>query len=345
MTKLHIQVNQTMQFYRGQQGGSAPQRLFLSGGASIMPYTAQFFAEKLNVPVEYFNPFRNVQIDPGVNLEELAQVAHSLGEVVGLSLRNLANCPVEMNLMPASTLRWRTFNEKKPYFVATVFSLVAVAFAVGFLFQKLAESKEDEIRGLEPQKLKLEVRFNNFDRAYRKMKAAQKEVEQITTLMEARYYWSDVLAALRRALIRAEDDIKKKLSAQRPGVEAGVWVEQMTFGAPPAQATVPGGYPGAPPSPSVYDGEGPGAPAVPAAGAETSPTNTLTLICRAVNLSNVDPSAATTIAYAVEGELKDTPCFDPNATALLGNVTADDVTRTITFGLTVGLTNMPNLNF
>src|SRR5712675_308102 len=29
MTRLHIQVNQTMQFYRGQQGGSAPQRLFL----------------------------------------------------------------------------------------------------------------------------------------------------------------------------------------------------------------------------------------------------------------------------------------------------------------------------
>src|SRR5262249_436636 len=130
MTKLHIQVNQTMQFFRGQQGGSAPQRLFLSGGASIMPYTAQFFAEKLNIPVEYFNPFRNVQIDPAVNLEELSRVAHSLGEVVGLGLRNLANCPVEMNLMPDSTLRWRAFNEKKPYFMATVYSLVLVAFAV-----------------------------------------------------------------------------------------------------------------------------------------------------------------------------------------------------------------------
>ena len=95
MTRLHIQVNQTMQFYRGQQGGSAPARLFLSGGASIMPYTAQFFAEKLNVPVEYFNPLRNVQIDAGINLEELARVAHSLGEVVGLGLRNLAHCPIE----------------------------------------------------------------------------------------------------------------------------------------------------------------------------------------------------------------------------------------------------------
>jgi type IV pilus assembly protein PilM len=71
MTRLHIQVNQTIQFYRGQQGGSPPTRLFLAGGGSIMPYTSQFFAEKLNVPVEYFNPFRNVQIDPSVNLEEL----------------------------------------------------------------------------------------------------------------------------------------------------------------------------------------------------------------------------------------------------------------------------------
>src|SRR5271156_2518648 len=73
MTRLHIQVNQTMQFYRGQQGGSAPQRLFLSGGASIMPYTANFFAEKLSVEVNYFNPFRSgVQYGPDVNLEELA---------------------------------------------------------------------------------------------------------------------------------------------------------------------------------------------------------------------------------------------------------------------------------
>src|SRR3989442_1066806 len=48
LTRLHIQVNQTIQFYRGQQGGSAPERLLLAGGASIMPYSAQFFSEKLN---------------------------------------------------------------------------------------------------------------------------------------------------------------------------------------------------------------------------------------------------------------------------------------------------------
>src|SRR5213594_2820370 len=78
MTRLHIQVNQTVQFYRGQQGGSPPDRLFLSGGATSMPYTAQFFSEKLNLPVEYFNPLRNLHIDPGLSREELAKVAYSL---------------------------------------------------------------------------------------------------------------------------------------------------------------------------------------------------------------------------------------------------------------------------
>ena len=70
-----------------------------------MPYTAQFFAEKLNLAVEYFNPFRNIQIDPAIDLEELAKVAHSFGEVVGLGLHNVAQCPVEMNLMPKSSLK------------------------------------------------------------------------------------------------------------------------------------------------------------------------------------------------------------------------------------------------
>src|SRR5258706_4057688 len=174
MTRLHIQVNQTLQFYRGQQGGSAPQRLFLSGGASAMPYTSQFFAEKLNISVDYFNPFRNVQIDPAINLEELARVAHSLGEVIGLGLRNLAHCPVELNLMPESTLKWQAFNQKKPYFIATVFSLVLGIAAIGFLFDRLANVKAQEYEKtkveIDPQQTKAEL----FKRCMGDLKKTQK---------------------------------------------------------------------------------------------------------------------------------------------------------------------------
>src|SRR5712664_2830063 len=201
MTRLHIQVNQTMQFYRGQQGGSAPQRLFLSGGASIMPYTAQFFAEKLNVPVEYFNPLRNVQIDPTINLEDLARVAHSFGEVIGLGLRNLAHCPVELNLMPESTLKWQAFNQKKPYLIATVFSLVAGVAAMGFLFDKLATVKNDQLTEIQPKLEEAKRKDQEFTRAYHTdLKKARQDSDQVVGWMQDRFYWADVLSELRNVL-------------------------------------------------------------------------------------------------------------------------------------------------
>jgi type IV pilus assembly protein PilM len=337
MTKLHIQVNQTIQFYRGQQGGAQPQRLFLSGGASIMPYTAQFFAEKLNIPVEYFNPLRNVQIDPAVNLEELARVAHSLGEVVGLGLRNLAHCPVEMNLMPESTLRWQAFNERKPYFMATIFSMVLVAFAVGYLYEKLAQAKEREIQDLEPKVTAMQAKSDSFNRVYSKFQATQKEAAQITEWMEDRYYWGDVLTQLRGALIRSEDDIKKKLSAQKPGVEAGIWIEQLSsdssLGSASAGPTFapPMGMPGMPAAAPTSNASG---------AAQPADGSVISLVCRAVNLTSVDPSANSEIAYAVENELKSsTNYFKPEGTQLTGQITPDDAGVTFSFGVTVTLQN------
>jgi type IV pilus assembly protein PilM len=346
MTKLHIQVNQTLQFYRGQQGGAAPQRLFLSGGASIMPYTAQFFAEKLNVPVEYFNPFRNVQISPDVNLEELSRVAHSLGEVVGLGLRNLATCPVEMNLMPESTLRWQAFNQKKPYLIATVVSMVLVTFAVGFLFAKLADNKKAEIDKLSPQADEASGKMDRFKQALGKRKAAMDSATQIATWMQQRYYWGDFLADLRAALIRSEDDIHKKLSAQKPGgVEVGIWIEQIIPPGAPGSGGPPGmpGMPGMPPMPDMRGVPPPnGTP--PNGTAPAGPnTNSITLVCRAVSLTGVDSSANPSIAYAVETEIKNSAMVDPQTTQLSPNISPDDPNGTFTF--TVNVTPKNPLTF
>src|SRR3989475_3448389 len=224
MTRLHIQVNQTLQFYRGQQGGSAPQRLFLAGGASIMPYTAQLFAEKLNLPVEYFNPFRNVQIDPSIDLEELAKVAHSFGEVVGLGLRNVAQCPVEMNLMPKSSLKRQQFNQKKPYFIATVFSLVAVVLAYGWFYAKIADIKRESLARIDEKVKPLKEKEAELQVEHDKLKKLNRESDQLTEWMEQRFFWPDVLTELRRLLMQAEANRKQVMA----GGENGGWVEKFT---------------------------------------------------------------------------------------------------------------------
>jgi type IV pilus assembly protein PilM len=372
MTRLHIQVNQTMQFYRGQQGGSAPQRLFLSGGASVMPYTAQFFAEKLNVPVEYFNPLRNVQLDPAINLEELARVAHSLGEVVGLGLRNLAHCPVELNLMPESTLRWQSFNQKKPYFIATVFSLVAVIAAMGLLFEKLAGVKNEVLEAVKKDVKPEQIKEVSFKKAYTDMKKTRAEADQMVGWMGDRYYWADVLTELRRVLIGVEQTTKEKLHT-----DAGVWIEQLMTTAPRPEGEATPGLE-ASPSPGArgptaadsasqeafrrrYGLEGRGmAPAVPAAAAEpaspdgaapgatsgrrkpkgdTNEIATLTITFRAVSLRNVSGQADADkgIAYTALQTLQDSPLFDREETRTEGDVSNDEQTGTFTFTLVARL--------
>ena len=222
MTRLHIQVNQTIQFYRGQQGGSAPQRLFLAGGASIMPYTAQFFAEKLNVAVEYFNPFRSVQIDPAINLEGLAKVAHSFGEVVGLGLRNMAQCPVELNLVPKSIRKRQQFEQKKPYFIAAVFSLVLVVFAYGWFYGQVAGIKQEALSDLSAKLTPLTAKAEELKKQEDQVKKTKEQIDQLSTWLEDRFAWGDILTETRRLLIETE----RKLT--RPGQEIGVWIE--TFG-------------------------------------------------------------------------------------------------------------------
>ncbi len=350
MTRLHIQVNQTMQFYRGQQGGSAPQRLFLSGGASLMPYTAQFFAEKLNVPVEYFNPFRNIQIDQGINLEELARVAHSLGEVVGLGLRNLAHCPVELNLMPESTLNWVQFNQKKPYFIATVFSLVLVVFASSYLFNKLGAVYREELTKLQREIEPLQRRAEIFKRHMMALKKSQLEADQFANWMQDRYYWADVLTEMHQVMISVEATTGTTLRTP-----TGVWIEKFisapltdeTAGAMsqyPQQQLPPSRLrdshrrdPSAPPSPS--DAPAPVAAPAAARGGSTNEVSIISITCRGVDLSASSgvPSANQNIAYAVETALKASPLFDDKETQLVGDNTPDPTTGTFTFGVTVKL--------
>jgi type IV pilus assembly protein PilM len=100
MTRLHAEVNRSINFYRSQQGGSPPSMALLTGCSSVIPHTDTFFREKLGVDVEYFNPFVNISVSPDVDIEVLEGQLHMLGEVSGLALRYSLACPVEINLLP-----------------------------------------------------------------------------------------------------------------------------------------------------------------------------------------------------------------------------------------------------
>lgn len=369
LTRLHIQVNQTIQFYRSQQGGSAPVRVFLAGGGSVLPYSREFFAEKLNIEVDYFNPFRNIQFDPSIDLGELAKVAHSFGEVVGLGLRNLAQCPVELNLVPKSIKQKLVFDQKKPYFIASIISLVLLVFVFGLFFSKTTSLYQTSLEDLNTQIVPAKQRSEELDKQLSKMRRTKAEVDQYAAYLKDRFFWADALVEMRKLLIQSEDNMS------RPDV--GVWIE--TFGTVAAddieeEETPQGGgmnssmmfYLSNPELarryfPHLFKGAagGPGgaspgassegAPPPPIAAAPTpkAPANsntnlvTIDIKFRAVNLTRGGESAANNkLAYAVEKEFKQSSFFDSDGTKLAGELESVDATaQTFTFGMRLKLRN------
>jgi type IV pilus assembly protein PilM len=352
LTRLHIQVNQTIQFYRGQQGGSPPDRLFLSGGATSMPYTAQFFSEKLNLPVEYFNPLRNLQIHEELPREELAKVAHSLGEAVGLGLRNLAHCPVELNLMPKSSLKRQEFDQKKPYLVASVFCLILIVFAYGFFYGKEADEKQKALDELKPKVEDLKRNDQRLREGLAGMKRIQAESENFFGWMEDRYRWPEVLTVLRDSLISVEDKKQKEFNAP-----TGVWIEKFEPIAPAGYLSVGGeaaravalrsgdmaGATAPEPPRRGRKGQAGGAAAGGlATGGGTNQIDTVLLTCRSVNLKSVRPDAPadahTLIAEGLAEELRSrTNHFLVEGTKVFGDIVPPDTNLTFTFQVTLKL--------
>ncbi|MHB9007731.1 MAG: pilus assembly protein PilM [Limisphaerales bacterium] len=358
LTRLHIQVNQTIQFYRSQQGGSAPLRVFLAGGASIMPYTAQFFAEKLNLGVEYFNPLRNVQIDPSVNLEELAKVAHAFGEVVGIGLRTPAQCPVELNLIPKSILQKQQLSQKQPYFVATAVSLILVVFAVGWFYSKLAAVKLAAVEERQPKIDQLLTKEGQLKSAETALLKARETADQYTAWLSGRTTWAELVGELRGALERTE----KAVTAAR-GFRAGAWIERMSPDLPQdAESGTGEGEGDAPrpmmdirmlmrygmlpkgfqitqaggedtPSEETLSADGAEEPTQPKKESSTNTISTVSLTCRGVSWNRVMPTADAELAQALLNELTASAFFvgGTNGTRFEGSMMPDDSNETFQF--------------
>lgn len=358
LTRLHMQVNQTIQFYRTQQGGSVPQRVYLCGGGSVMAYSAEFFQEKLNLPVEYFSPFRNVQIDPSVNVEELERSASLLGEVVGLSLRNIADCPVELNLLPKSSRSRQEFNSKKPFLVAAAFVAAAGVWAAGLFYGKVATVRREGLATISEKVEPLARVETSLKAEEAKLAEARKQVDQLGDWLHERGYWPDILAEVRRVLRSTEIE-----STQKLGVPVGIWVDTFYSTEPPKQE-VAAAEDDAPKVPtmsrelmmrygllpktamaSTEGGDGGGAAEVGSAGggAKAKPANTnevsvLTLNVKAVNLQRVKQEANGQIAYDLEKLAKASPLFDSSETQLSGQLEqVEDSTPTFSFPLKVKL--------
>ncbi len=196
MTRLHAEVARSISFYRQNQAGSAPVRAFLCGGTVSLPYMVEFFSEKLQMPVEHFNPLRNVTIGNPELVKQLGGKAHTLGEAVGCALRSLGNVPMEVNLRPQSVVREQSLAKRKPFLILAAVCLV-LAPAIWWLYfsrstfiaQRTLEAVNSEVR-------KLETVAKSFDALNNETRQLQEIAGPLLVAVAERNSWAEILEEL-----------------------------------------------------------------------------------------------------------------------------------------------------
>jgi type IV pilus assembly protein PilM len=193
LTRLHAEVTRSISFYRTQQQGKPPQRVFLCGGTASTPYMREFFHEKLQWPIEFFNPLRNVTIAEPVAVEEVAHSAHLLGELVGLALRSTMTCPMELNLRPANVVRRQRLAERRPFFLLAAACFVLGLLGWGFYFLRVAQVEAHVADSLQVDLDRMRGVENRMARLRRETAALDAAATPLLSVINDRGAWVRIL--------------------------------------------------------------------------------------------------------------------------------------------------------
>jgi type IV pilus assembly protein PilM len=229
MTRLHAEINRSINFYRSQQDGSRPTRALLTGGSSAMPGIADFFSDKLKIEVEHLNPFEEVAVAESIDAEDIDQDYIRLGEVVGTALRMVDAGAININLMPRGLVARKTFRRRVPFLVASAVGLILTVLC-WWLNYNLSTDVYGELQA------EVDKRKDRLSSVGTRQAAVLKEQEKahvhalaFVDLIDSRTEWLEVHAEIRTSLLDGMWLVSISPMRGRGGVINGVAVKGFGF--------------------------------------------------------------------------------------------------------------------
>jgi type IV pilus assembly protein PilM len=222
MTRLHAEIARSINFYRTSQGGTAPERVYLYGGSTGLPYMAEFFGEKLQTQVEFLNPLKNVMVPSGVLPEGTSPCSSGLGELVGSALRALKNCPIEINLTPPNVLQSRMAARRLPALAVAALFLIITPGLWWLYFNKSATVIDAGISSIDSRTTELSGYSKKIDQAMKEKDDIARETVPFLLAATERSIWTAIL-----------EDLGNRMPPRF------IWVTQLT----PVEGTIKTGEP------------------------------------------------------------------------------------------------------
>ncbi|MEO6847968.1 MAG: Amuc_1101 family PilM-like pilus complex protein [Chthoniobacterales bacterium] len=200
LTRLHAEIARSISFYRSNHGGSQPVRAFLAGGTVSFPYMREFFNEKLQMPIEFFNPLQNVIVSSDADADILSKSAHMIGELIGVACRELGGCPIALNLRPSSVVQAQALAIRKPYLITAAACFFCVLALWSFYFYRSTEIRQEQTKAIQNEASNLERFAKQLDSISAEQGKLQSAAAPLLLAVNERAVWVSIIDELAEKL-------------------------------------------------------------------------------------------------------------------------------------------------
>jgi cell division protein FtsB len=175
---------------------------------------------------------RNVAVAEPVQVEKLARSAHSLGELVGLALRSVTTCPMELNLRPASVVRRQELERRRPFFIAAAACFILALIGWSAYYTRAAGVARSGTQQLQQKIDTMKAAETRLDKLKKEVATLDSGAAPLIAAINDRSFWPEILEELNARL--PESDIWiTELVATSGGKTVGTNEKRATEIAPP----------------------------------------------------------------------------------------------------------------
>lgn len=209
-TRLHSEITRSINFYRSQQGGNAPERVLLCGGSSLTRHLDTFFREKLGVEISYLDAFSSV-VGATDALRGDEGALFAMATSAGLALRAAGKASLEIDLVPAELAAERRFKGRIPFFAASLVLLLVSVAVLNVHSSKVSAAYEDVAEFAARKQTAAEKAEKNLNAVKREDQEEQGRFDYLRAVASSRTSFSKAVDAIRRSLL------------------PGTWIQSLSF--------------------------------------------------------------------------------------------------------------------
>ncbi len=218
-SRLAQEVTLSLLHFHRQTGARNPARIFLTGGTALLSDLGEILAGKLNVPVDRFDALGAVEISARAGLNEVAENAPALTDLIGAAATQLLASQPFVNLLPLRLRSRESMRRRQPWLIAAALLALTALTPVIWHFQQHATEARKQTAAIEKELVPLRERAARNRVNLQKLEQMRELVQALQSVYDRRASWLSLFVDLQDRLVRVEDVWLENLQVSLPSRE------------------------------------------------------------------------------------------------------------------------------